>query len=117
MCNGFILPSNYVDIRDFERIFVTSNCFRAFMSSGKSKDEEIRNQMAIVRGVAIEDLEARRLCRESCNVLFGKETTKHLDVGQRLRLAQHLRTNYMVSYRQLSALVRISEDELRKYVR
>lgn len=117
VCNGFILPTNYVDVKGYEQIFVTHNCFRAYLCSGKSKDEPVRIQMATARGVVIEDLEARQLCRESCVLLFGKQSTRHLNAEQRLRLAQHLRTTLRLSYRQLSVLTKVPEVELRKYIR
>lgn len=117
VCNGFILPTNYVDIIGYEQIFVTPNCFRAFLCSGKSKDEPVYKQMSIARGVIIEDLEARRLCLESCISLFGKQTTRHLNTDQRLRLAQHMRISFRLSYRQISTLTKIPETELRKYIR
>jgi len=117
VCNGFVLPTNYVDIRHFERIFKTHNCFRAFLSSGKSKDAEIMQKMSEVRGVQFDDLEARRLCHQICREDFGVLSTRTLDTGQRLELAQKLRSRFRISYRQLEALVHIPESELRKYVR
>lgn len=117
VCNGFILPTNYIDIAAYEQIFVTHNCFRAFLCSGKSRDEVVRNQMSTARGVMIEDLEARQLCHESCVSLFGMQTTRHLNADQRLHLAQYMRTTYHLSYRQLSMLTKVQEIEIRKYVR
>lgn len=117
VCNGFILPTNYVDIKRFEDIYRTHNCFRAFMASSKTRDEEILRRMSESRGVVIEDMQARTLCRESCLQLFGKQTTCHLTALERIKLSQHLRKQYHISYRQLSLLVRVPESELRKYVK
>lgn len=117
VCNGFVLPTNYVDVRRFESIYKTHNCFRAFMASGKARDEEILRRMSELRGVVIEDMQARSLCREACLQLFGKQTTRHLTTTERISLAQHLRKLYSISYRQLSSLVWIPESELRKYVK
>lgn len=33
VCNGVVLPTNYVDVRRFENIYKTHNCFRTFMAS------------------------------------------------------------------------------------
>ena len=117
VCNGFVLPTNYVDVRHFESIYRTHNCFRAYMSSGKARDEEILRRMSEWRGVVIEDIQARELCRESCQQLFGKQTTRHLSTTERISLAQNMRKLYKISYRQLSSLVGIPELELRKYVK
>lgn len=117
VCNGFILPTNYVDIERFESIYRTHNCFRAFLSSKKSQDTAIMNRMSDIRGVTIEDLEAKHLCADACRSLFGRNATTHLDTQQRISLARTLRIRYRLSYRQLSALVHLPETELRKYVR
>lgn len=117
VCNGFILPTNYVDIKAYESIFVTHNCFRAYLCSGKSKDEPIIRTMAHTYGVTIEDFEARRLCEEACLELFGKRTTRHIQPEERLLLAQTLRQRHRLSFRQLSMLSKIPENELRKYIK
>lgn len=115
--NGFIHPINYIDIDGFERIFKTHNCFRAFMSSGRSRDEIVRKTMLNTRGITVEDIEARNLCREQCIILFGKQTIRQLTTEQRIRLSQVLRKTYLLSYRQLSTLTRIPESEIRKYIK
>ena len=33
VCNGFVLPYNYVDVKRFELVYGTCNCFRVFLSS------------------------------------------------------------------------------------
>lgn len=116
VCNGFILPTNYVDIKGFEDIFHTHNCFRVYLSSNKKKNEEIMSVMSEVRGINLEDMEARRLCSESCKELFGKDSPRHLPADKRLSLARAMRRQYHISFRQLSSLVRIPESELRKYI-
>ena len=73
--------------------------------------------MASVRGVNLDDLEARRICSELCVRLFNRLSTRTLSVAQRLSLAQELRNTYRLSFRQLSTLVKLPEDELKKYVR
>ena len=117
VCNGFILPTNYVDIARFESIYKTHNCFRAFLSSGKNSDTRIKETMSGIRGLQIEDLEARRICESVCRGLFGKRTARHLTTEERLRLAQALRNQYHLAHRQLSFLTYIPETELRKYIR
>lgn len=117
VCNGFILPQNYVDICRFERIYRTHNCFRVYSCSKKKDDVAILSRMSQVRGVDVEDLEARRLCRETCSEMFSRNGTRHLNTRERIALANTLRLKYHLSLRQLSFLVHISESELAKYVR
>lgn len=116
VCNGFILPSNYVDVQRFEGIYRTHNCYRVYLCSNKQKDAVVLNRMSEVRGVKYEDLEARRICSETCQELFSKASTRHLNIEERLRLAQTLRRKYRFSIRQLSFLVHLPETELEKYV-
>lgn len=117
VCNGYILPTNYVDIQGFEQIFKTHNCFRTFLCSGKNKDEEIMNRMSFTRGVALDDMEARKLCADMCIDLFDCATTYTLSTDQRILLARQLKKNFNIAYRQLANLVKIPEGELRKYVK
>lgn len=117
VCNGFILPTNYVNVKLFESIYRTHNCYRFFMCRGKKSDEEIMRHMALTREVTLEDLTARQLCEEICMKLFGKRTAKYVTIEQRLQVAQILRSSYHMAYRQLRALTYLPESELRKYIK
>ena len=117
VCNGFILPTNYIDIPRFERIYCTYNRYRVFMSSPKKREEEMLRKMAEYRGVMLEYLEARKLCGDVCMQLFGTRDPRRLDTTKRITLAQQLRRQYRLTFRQLATLVRLPEVELRTYVR
>lgn len=114
--NGFIHPACYIDIECLESIYKTHNCYRAFTASSKAQDESIRSTMAAIHGVSIDDIEARRICSETSLRLYNSHSTKMLSVTQRLDLARELRRSYHLSFRQLSTLVKLSEDELREYI-
>ena len=116
-CNGFLLPSNYVDVSRFERIYQTHNCFRVFSSTGKNKDADIMTRMSDTRGVMLEDLEARKICTDSSVKLFGQKDPRKLDTTNRIALARSMRTEFRISFRQLSSLVYLPETEIRKYIR
>ncbi len=115
--NGFIHPKSYVDVSAYEMIFKTHNCFRAFMSGGKNRDEAVRMTMSAIRGVTLEDIEARKICQDRCADLFGKMSTRQLSTEQRLSLAIDMRKRYKISIRQLSILTKLPENEIRKYIR
>lgn len=117
VCNGFILPSNYVDVNAFENIYKTHNCFRAYLGGSKAKDEQLLAKMSAKRGVMVEDLEARTLCEQTCMTMFGKRTTRFLSAKDRLKVAQELRSRYHLALRQLSFLTHIPERELTKYIK
>lgn len=116
VCNGLLLPTNYVDIHRFESIYRTCNCYRAFLASGKNKDNVVLEKMSSIRGVAIEDLEARRLCGITCKTMFGVKDIRRLSSIQRVELAGALRKEYKLSFRQLATIVRLPESEIRKYI-
>lgn len=115
--DGIIHPGCWVDVARFESIYKTHNCFRVFMASSKARDEVIMNTMSHIRGISVEDMEARHLCSEMCLSMFGVLGTRSLNAQQRLQLALGIRRKYFLSVRQISALTRIPECELRKYVK
>lgn len=117
VCNGFILPINYIDIPRFESIYGTHNRYRVFLSSPRKREEEMLRRMAEQRGVMLEDAEARQLCGDLCKQLFGTRDPRRLDAPQRVFLAQELRRRYRMTFRQLATLVRLPETEIQTYVR
>lgn len=117
VCNGFLLPQNYVDIEMFESIYQTHNCYRVFLANSKKKDDTVTTKMSKVRGMMIEDIEARKISAAVCYSFFHKHDARWLDTNQRLTLAKELRAQYYLSFRQLATLCRLPETELRKYVR
>ena len=117
VCNGFILPENYVNIERFKSIYITFNRFRVFLSSPKSREEVMLAKMAEERGVMMEDMEARRACGDCCKRMFGTRDPRRLDPRNRLSLAQQLRSQLRLTYRQLATLVRLPETEIRAFVR
>lgn len=116
ICNGLILPENYIDVALFERIYKTHNRYRVFMASSKQKDMEIKRREADYLGVTLDDTEAKKYCSQVCRNLFNEEVVLNLDAGQRIQLAQTLRTRYKLSFRQLAKLAELPLSEIRKYV-
>ena len=116
-CNGFLLPNNYIDPKWFEAIYQTYNCYRVFLASSRSRDEAILSRIAIIRGISMEDIEARRVCKERAKSMFGSGNIRALDVKQRLSLGWELRRSYQLSLRQIATLVNLPEVEIRRYVR
>lgn len=117
VCNGFILPSNYIDVPRFENIYQTHNRFRVWTSSPKKREEEMNLRMAEYRGVTFEDLEARKRCGDICKQLYGTRDPRRLSGTQRIAVAQQLRHQFKLTFRQLSTLVRLPETEIRAHVR
>ena len=116
VCNGILLPENYVDVVRFENIYQTANCFRVFQGNNRNRDQMIPKRIAAARGVAIEDAEARLKCQSQVQQMFGFKDVRRLDALQRIAVAQQLRRQFRLSCRQIAALVRIPYKEVCKYV-
>ena len=100
----------------FELVYGTCNCFRVFLSSPRKREDMMLSRMAEYRGVTMEDLEARRICGDQCRQLFGVKDTRKLDSSQRVTLAQQLRRQFKLTFRQISMLVRLPESEVRAFI-
>ena len=116
ICNGILLPDNYVDVVHYERIYQTANCYRVFLASNRNKDQLVQQRIAEFRGVAIDDAEARQLCKEFVQSKFGIKDIRRLDGQQRIMVAQQLRRQYKLSARQIASLVHLEYAEVCKYV-
>lgn len=116
LCNGLLLPDNYVDVAHFERIYRTANCYRVFLASNRNRDQQILQRIAEFRGVFLDDGESRAICAETIQALFGIKDIRRLDGQQRLQVAQLLRRKYKLSIRQIASLVRLKYTEVCKYV-
>jgi len=116
VCNGLILPNNYVNVTMFEKIYRTHNCFRTFSGAGKKQYSTVNDRMAEIRGMLMDDLEARRLCAEEALSMFKTKDIRRMDILNRYLLAKSLRQKYSITHRQLAILTRIPESELRKYI-
>ena len=112
VCNGIVLPSNYVDISRFERIYRTHNAYRAFLS--RSSDNEMIQQAVLVRGVSLPDYEMRDACRKLCRDVFGVRDVRMLDSARRLELARRIRRRYLISGKQLSRIVHVPFEEIER---
>ena len=115
VANGIVLPTNYVDVARFEAIFQTANCYRVFLSGSSKRDEDIVMEIAQARGITIEDTEARALCSDTCKALFGIRDVRRLPTTDRLTLARELRRAHRMTARQLAAVVRLPEGEIRRF--
>jgi len=116
VCNGIILPDNYVAIHLFEQIYKTCNSFRVFCGMNRKKSTEVVDKMASVRGISLEDVEVRKLCSDLAYELFNSRDIRRMAVDKRCLLAREMRFRYHLSFRQLSTLTRLPEEEIRKYV-
>ena len=114
VCNGLILPSNYIETKHFESIFGTYNNYRYCLA--RANADEVKRRMAKSRGVSLPDIEMRRVCMEKCLQIFHKKKVQELNSMERLELARLLRKQYMISHAQLSRLVHMPLEEIERYI-
>lgn len=114
VCNGLILPSNYIDARLFEGIFGSHNSYRYLLA--KANSDDVKRRMSRSNGVSLPDMEMRRICREKCRTIFHKENIRELNAMERLELARVVRREYLISFSQLSRLVHLPLQEVERYV-
>ena len=113
VCNGLILPSNYVDVERYEALFGTHNAFRAFQSW--SADKDILQRKALAKGVSLPDSEMRTVCKKACRELFGANGVRSLNTIQRLEVARRLRSKYLISHKQLARIVHVPLEEIDRF--
>lgn len=113
VCNGIILPSNYVDIKGYESIFGTHNTFRSFQTAAGDKD--LIRHGVVTKGVSLPDLEMRAACRNMCQELFGASGIRYLNSAQRLEIARQLRKRYLMSRKQMSRIVHMPLEEIERF--
>ena len=114
VCNGIILPSNYVDINRFEQIYRSPDTYSRFLS--RSSDSEMIQKVASVKGVSLPDNEMRDACRKLCRDYYGVRDVRALDSVRRLELARHLRRRYLISKKQLSRIVHVPLEEIDRFL-
>lgn len=117
VCNGILLPENYVDVKAYEGIVRTHNRYRCFAANGRDKDKAVMDAMSRHRGVELDEAEARRATVSISKELFGLNDIRILNTDQRLVLAGELRKRYHIGLSQISRRVHLPEAEVRKYIK
>jgi len=117
VCDGIILPTNYVNVQMFESIHKTCNAYRCFMANSSDKDKMVQIRMADVRGVNLSEEEAREKMKALSYEMFGKRDVRTLDTIRRISLAKEFQKRFKVGLGQIARRVYLPEDELLKYLR
>jgi len=102
LIENIVFPGEYVAWEIVERIFRTHRGFNYFLCKVKESDVDSRNGVVSYLSIPIQEMQQHK--KEMCKELFGVETVKTLDTGQRLRLAKALRSKYNSSKKQIIRL-------------
>ena len=116
VCNGLILPTNYVNVKMYEEIFVTHNCFRTFAGASAKAISQIHDQMSKYKGILMTDQEAREICNTISLELFGTHDFRKVNLSDRISIARLVRQRYNISVRQLSTILSLPDSEIRCYL-
>lgn len=110
VCNGIILPENYVSVEKAEEILGSPNAYRALMA--RKIDDKVIKRMSRARGISLENKEMRLACIELCKEIFHEKSVKNLDAEQRLIIARRLRQKYVSTYKQIATTVHLPLIEI-----
>ena len=111
---GMISPRMFVDINRLEKIFKSPARYSYFLA--KKLEGEIEAGMENTRKSFLPDKELRAVTRKLIISRFGDRTEKDLDVKSKLEIAKELRYNYLATIKQVSRMLSLNDELLKKYI-
>jgi len=109
--NNYILPNNYVQTLFVEQLFGTTKSYMYFLSLNKDKEVDSKCKW---NAICLSDIEMRQARNEFSKELFGTEHLHSLSIQQRIIIAKKLHQQYSISNKQLSRVLAIPLDEVKK---
>lgn len=106
MTGGMVFPGEYVAFEVVERIFRTHRSFSFFM--GKTRESDVESREGMISYLTLPMQEMRQHRNEISLEIFGRSDIRNLDVSQRLRLAQTLKSRYRSSDKQIARICCLS---------
>jgi len=103
VCNGVILPRNYVSVKEVEDLYKTPLSFMYFLS--QNNDTAIEQDMGEWSSLQMNDAELREARDELILKTFGKRHIRDLSAQERIRMAKMLKYQYRCSKKQLARIV------------
>lgn len=110
--DNMILPDCFLDIEYVERLFKSPARYLYHLS------KKLEGKIEILEGTKafIPDKELRPLVEGLSGQLFGKPDIKQLDFNSRILLARKLRYEYASTPKQISRMVCLDSDVLKKFI-
>lgn len=105
---GFVHPACYVDYEDVERIF--GHPSRFMMSLAKRVENEFEIRIGASDRISMSDAELKSEIAELIRHEFRVSSMSQLSSDDRLRLCLLVRRNFNASIKQISRVLRISQD-------
>ena len=105
VCDGVILPRNYIAVREVEELYKTPFSFMYFLSL--NNDKAIEDDMGEWTSLKMNDYELREARDELLYSTFGKSRIRDMSAQERVRLAKMLKQKYHCSKKQLARIVQL----------
>lgn len=112
--DGMIIPCSFMDINRIERIFKTPVRYLYYLS--KKLEGQIEIDMVQAKKTFIPDKEMRPVVKRLGMELFDCDDVRTLDVKSRLEIAKRLRYEYATTVKQISRMVYLDHELLRKFI-
>lgn len=112
--DGMIIPCSFMDINRIERIFKTPVRYLYYLS--KKLEGQIEIDMVQAKKTFIPDKEMRPVVKRLGMELFDCDDIRTLDVKSRLEIAKRLRYEYATTVKQISRMVYLDHELLRKFI-
>ena len=105
VCNGVLLPRNYVAVKEVEDLFKTPLSFMYFLSM--NNDALIEDDMGEWCSLKMNDTELRQARDDMMTNYFGQQHIRDLSAQERVKLAKMLKQKYRCSKKQLARIVQL----------
>lgn len=105
---GFVHPACYVDSEEVENIF--GHPSRLMMSLAKRVENEFEIKTGASNRINMSDAELKSQIAELIRHEFGVSSISQLSADDRLRLCLLVRRNFKASVKQISRVLRLSQD-------
>ena len=111
MIGDMIFPGEFVAYELVERIFKTHKAYTKIMFT--TKDEDIESRGGVISSLTIPIQEMRILKNKLCKEMFGTDSSKNLDMRQRVMLARKLKARYNSSTKQIARICGLVYNEVK----
>ena len=105
ICDGVLLPENYVAIGEAEQLLRSPRAYMFFLSL--NKDDDIEREFGDWNDLRLTDSELRQERDSFIRQRFGQCRFRDLAVPDRLKVARYLRHKYLCSKKQIARIVQL----------
>ncbi|MCR5710039.1 MAG: hypothetical protein K6G79_06110 [Bacteroidales bacterium] len=112
ICDGILIPENYVPVEEVEQLFRTPRSFMYYLSL--NKDDEIEQAMGQWNELRLTDRELRQERDMFAKEKFGTSRLRDLSLHDRIKVARYLRHKYLCSKKQVARIVQLPFETIGK---